>query len=727
MTDPLFGVSATSPKVEAIKALTAAGFALIPVCRLHVEHQHHGKPCKTPGKVPTFPDWASTPVGTYHEGNIVENYGVVIADGWLVVDIDPRNFEPGDNPVARLFQKIGPLDSFTVKTGGGGLHIYLRVPKGTLVINELKEYAGVEFKSVGRQVVGPGSVHKISGKEYVIAAGSPNKIAEAPEALLALIRRSAIPFDEAGTGEYMNDAATQGRFVDYLEHTAEPSVMGKGGDHNAFRVACAGRDMGLPPATCWDLMMEVWNKRCSPEWEADELKAKVINAYKFATGAVGTSHPQADFKDAPPVPKGEELSWVTGKGGAFQKCFQNLVTFLRYPKAGMVGVFGYNEFTGRVEFQRPAPWHRGRMPGGLGVSDTDLKMLKGHLAMKHGFEMPVQNIEEAVTIVANGNRFHPVKDYLTALKWDGTPRLATWLHDYLGVEDNEYSRACATKVLCAAVKRVFHPGCKFNHVLVLEGAQQIGKSTVVEILGDPWSGDFSIDPHNKDTIQLMQGRWFVELAEMEVTRRADLQALKAFITRRKDEARLAYGRTVGEFPRQSVFIGTINPAADGAYLADETGNDRWWPVWCAPKGGRVDFAAFKGVRDQLFAEAVALVNSEKEALFMDSAALAGLAKAQAGERHAEHAWTERIGGWMRERQKKDVFDFTTAREVYLDAMGGVDKQLDRRAQLAIASALRELGWERGYKRIDGIFTRGYVPLNSAPQKRIIADVLGSFA
>lgn len=725
MNDPLFGVSA-SPKVQAIRDLTAAGFSLIPVCRLHVAHNHFGKPCKTPGKVPTFGDWSSTPVGAYNETNLPENYGVVIKDGWLVVDIDPRNFEPGDNPVARLFKLVGPLDSFTVRTGGGGLHIYLRVPLGTLVINELKDFQGVEFKSVGRQVIGPGSVHKISGKEYAIAAGSPNKIAEAPEALLALIRRTAIPFDDAGTGEYMNDAATQGRFVDYLEHNAEPSVQGAGGDHNALKVAMAGRDMGLPPATTWDLMFEVWNVKCEPPWEADELKAKVINAYKFASGAVGTTHPQADFKDAPAPPKAEELSWVTGKGGAFQKCFQNLVTFLKYPKAGMVGVFGYNEFNGRIEFRRPAPWHRGRMPRMLGVSDTDLKLLKGHLAMKHGFEMPVNNIEEAVTNVAEDNRFHPVREYLSALKWDGQARLDMWLTDFMGVEDSDYTRACARKTLCAAVKRVFHPGCKFDSVLIFEGLQGIGKSTVCKILGSPWSADFPVDPHNKDTIQQMQGKWINELAELEVTRKSDMQALKAFISRDKDEARLAYGRTVSEFPRQSIFIGSINPGADKSYLTDDE-NRRWWPVWCQPKGGIVDFDALKAAHDQLFAEAVHVLDQEK--LYMHTPELKAAAKAQADDRHAEHAWVERIGGWLRDKQRTARIDFVTSREVYLDAMNGRDVDLDRRAQLNIASALRELGWERGYKRIDGTFTRGFIPTLNArtPAPRSTAELLGSFA
>jgi predicted P-loop ATPase len=597
-----------------------------------------------------------------------------------------------------------------------------------MVRNGLKDFPGVEFKALGRQLVGPGSIHPDSGREYAVASGSPDKIAEAPAALLALIRRTAVPFEEVGTGQYVNDAATQGRYVDYLEHQAPTS--------GSFLVACRGRDLGLPPATTWELMCEVWAKRRTSPRTPEELRAKVTHAYRYASGPVGnlhrppTSRTPRPLRPPPAAPKEEELSWVTTKQGAVVKCFQNLLTYFSYSQAGLTRVFGYNEFTGRVEFTRPAPWHHGRLPSYLGVGDNDLKLLKGHLAVKHGFEMPVQNIEEAVTVCAHDNRFHPVREYLYGLKWDGKPRLDNWLHEFLGVEDSEYTRACARKVLCAAVMRVMKPGIKFDHVLVLEGAQGIGKSSVCHILGGEHSADFPIDPHDKDTVQQMQGKWIMELAELEVTRRADMQALKAFVSRRKDEARLAYGRTVGEFPRQSIFIGSINPGADKTYLQDDE-NRRWWPVACHPKGGQVNFRAFKDARNQLWAEAVHVVKNVGEHLYMETAELKKAARDVVGERHADHAWTERVATWLEECDKKPETQksFLTAREVYIDAMGGIEKQLDRRATLAVASALRELGWERGFRRINGRFTRVFVR-TLGQQGRVLADardVLGSFA
>ena len=239
------------------------------------------RPCKSMGKVPPRRDWVETTPGQYAAEALDAggNYGIALRAGDLVVDIDPRNFTPGDNPVARLVAIIGPLSSFTVRTGGGGLHVYFRKPADLIIAQGLRDFAGIEFKTAGRQVVGPGSLHAGSGKLYEIGRGDPGTVADAPAALLALLKRTAVPFsDIGGTGSYVNDTVTQGRYVAYLTDVAETSVEGKGGDNNAFRVACQGRDLGLPPATTWELMLAHWNERCTPPWDDQELKAKVINA-----------------------------------------------------------------------------------------------------------------------------------------------------------------------------------------------------------------------------------------------------------------------------------------------------------------------------------------------------------------------------------------------------------------------------------------------------------------
>jgi len=664
-------------KLKAIRRMRAAGYTLIPLN----------------GKVPISSDWPRFGPADFSDDDLVKgNYGVSLKPGDVVLDVDPRHFAAGDKPLARLAKDAG-IDltkTFMVRTGGGGFHIYFTKSPDALVRYSLKDYPGIDCRTTGQQVVGPGSIHPETGKLYEIITDVPT--AEAPDGLLALIRRTAVPFSELGkgTGDYKNDAATQGRYVDYLKNSAP--VTG------SYKVACTGRDFGLPPGLTLELMMDYWNPRRAIARTRNELEAKVIHAYKYAKSAVGHKHPAADFeatmseKPAPAPEKEDEISWVTLDNGQLKKCFFNLLNYLKLPEGGLYKVFGLNEFTGMVEFINPAPWHKGIMPRSTAISDNDLKLLKGHLAVQHGYEAQVKEIEEAVTVIGHKNRFHPVREYLLGLKWDGVKRLDFWLRDFAGVEDSTYTRAVSRKLLCAAVARVMHPGCKFDQVVILEGPQDAGKSMLCEALGWKWGADFAVDPTNKDTIANMQGKWIVELAEMSIlnTSKNDREALKAFITRRIDKVRPAYGRLSMEFPRQSIFIGTINPQADKAYLDDPTGNRRFWPIEVAD---RVDFKGIAEVRNMLYAEAVVRVQ-EGEKLYMETDALKAEAKQVVGMRQIEHPWTERIVSWLLtpDPMTGKLREFTTSREVFLDALGGVDKALTRRETIPIANILRAQGW-----------------------------------
>lgn len=682
-------------KAAAIAQYVAAGVPLIPIN----------------GKIPAVRGWREAKVNQYPLAALAgRNYGIVIPADIVVVDVDPRNFTAGDKPLSRLKKLLGSdLASFTVRSGGGGVHIYLRKPAdfGTRVKHP--DFPGIDFKRLGGYVVGPGSIHPDTGKEYFVERASPGEIADAPAELLALLARSSASeeWSDAGTGKYVDDEGTRGRYADYLRGSAPTS--------GSFLVACHGRDLGLAPQRVWEMMVEHWSPRRSSPRTPDELKDRVIHAYQYAHGAVGSSHPSVDFDPIEPPPGGDEAAakekekrdrapnFKTGPNGAAAKCFSNLLHYLRLAGSGLDGIFGYNQFTAQVEFTNPAPWHEGRLPTYPAVHDDDLVQLKAFLVTRYNFEMPVLSIAEAVVVTARRNKFHPVREYLEGLKWDGVARLDTWLTTYLGVVDTPYARACARKVLCAGVMRIFKPGCKFDHVLVLEGAQRIGKSTVCGILGGAWFLDSPIDPQNKDTVQTMQGKWVIELAEMEVTRRAEADALKAFLTRQTDKVRVAYGRLASEFPRQSIFIASKNPEADGAYLKDNTGNRRWWPVACAPAGGQVDFKKFREARNQLWAEAVAVVKTKGEPLYMETEQLRTEAQETVALRHAEDAWNERVGQWL----GGDARDFLTARDVFCDALGGLDKQLDRRTTLRIAGVMRTQGWETTVRWIQGRAVRGY--------------------
>lgn len=724
-----------SAKTQAVRAYVEAGYALFPLCSHIAPHEHKGKLCETKhmGKVPLVSAWQRTKPGEYNETTLPGNYGVVIPSTVVIVDYDPRNVVAGDNPLARLSKAVGGVSSFMVGTGGGGAHFYFQCPDGFRAVDRLDEYKGIDFKHVGGYVVGAGSVHN-SGKEYAVAAGDIQRLSQLPERLLALVSKPAAPensgaFDELlnGVAPYDDSVGTVARYVEYLNHLASPSVEGQGGDQNAFAVAARGRDFGLSPAATFDHMLLHWNERCSPPWGADELRGKVQNAYSYAKGRVGADNPSTDFPVVPAEPdaltKEEKPHWQNDANGIPRKTFLNLLNFLRTKDSGLYRVFGYNELSSRAEFVSPAPWHKGKLPRWPTVTGTDIKMLKGYLSTRFKFEASVQAIEEAVTYVSYHAKFHPVKEYLNNLVWDRTPRLDSWLSDFLGVEDSAYSRAVGRKVLCAAVMRAFHPGIKFDHVLVLEGRQDLGKSTVVEILGGPFASDAPVDPHSRDTVDHMQGRWFIEIAEMEVLRKTDEDALKAFITRRTDRCRLAYGMTTVDFPRQSIFIATKNPRADGAYLKDDTGNRRWWPVACG--AAQIDFKGLAKARDQIFAEAVMVCKTAPgEKLYMDTPELKEAAARVVDARHAEHEWTERVASWIAECDQKPETrrEFLTVRDVFIDGMGGADARLTRRETLAIAGILRDLGWVQGFRRLDKRFQRVWMRREDSVLDAVISEL-----
>jgi len=232
------------------------------------------------------------------------------------------------------------------------------------------------------------------------------------------------------------------------------------------------------------------------------------------------------------------------------------------------------------------------------LSDDACSALRHMIIEQFGFDPGKDPTRDAAETLAIGNRFHPIRDYLTGLRWDGASRLDGWMTEYLGADATPLNAAIGRIVLIAAVRRVREPGAKFDSILVLEGEQGVGKSSAIKILAGPENFSdqniLTLDP--KAQMELLEGVWIYELCGLEGLSRAETSKVKAFASRSADHSRPAYARFKESRPRQTIFIGTAN---DDKYLRDMTGNRRFWPV----KVGKIDLEALQRDHDQLFAEA----------------------------------------------------------------------------------------------------------------------------
>lgn len=261
-----------------------------------------------------------------------------------------------------------------------------------------------------------------------------------------------------------------------------------------------------------------------------------------------------------------------------------------------VGLFREDLFSNYWVYGLGVPWGKGI---GEEFDEKGRLLLTEWLVQHWGCEPPKQVIYDAVGILAARSPFHPIRDYVCGLRWDGVERLDGWLERYLGARDTDttYLKEVSRKFLVGMIKRALEPGCQFDYMLVLHGKQGIKKSSALRILaGDKYFSSTVLQPDSKDTLLKMQSKWLIEFGEMS-TAKADVRALKNFITMRTDRDRLPYDRLAQDFPRKCVFAGSTN---DDEIIFDMTGGRRFWVV----SVHQIDLEALARDRDQLFAEAM---------------------------------------------------------------------------------------------------------------------------
>lgn len=304
-----------------------------------------------------------------------------------------------------------------------------------------------------------------------------------------------------------------------------------------------------------------------------------------------------------------------------------------------------------------------------------------------GFRMLSDKVvAKAVTSYAHLHKRNCLTEWLDSLQWDKTPRLDRWLSSYCGAEDNLYTREAGRCWLLGAVARAYEPGIKFDNCLVLEGRQGIGKSLALEILANGWSVKLKTFDDEKAT-EHIQGKWIVEIEELDAFRKSEVETIKSFITTAADRYRAKYTKTAKDLPRTCVFAGTTNRTD---YLRDETGNRRFWPIWCDD----IDLKKLRADRDQLLAEAVCRFKAG-DSVQMTKEALVIAADKQ-DERYQGDSWEDLISEYCTNKDKVSV------PEIFEKALLIDNKtQWGRPAEMRIAKIMKRLGWEDKRLRIEG--------------------------
>ena len=311
------------------------------------------------------------------------------------------------------------------------------------------------------------------------------------------------------------------------------------------------------------------------------------------------------------------------KSGKLQCTIGNIILILENDPA-LRGHIVHDLFAGYDGVVGGLPWNKNATQW----TDTDDANLRVWLEKNYDITGK-EKIADALTAVLTRHSYHPIRNYLNGLTWDGTPRLERLIIDYIGAEDTELNRVMTRKHFTAAVTRVFKPGCKYDYCLVMTGPEGAGKSTLLNKMGGQWFNDSITTTEGKEGMDQLRRAWIIEMGELASIKRSDVESIKAYLSKRVDIYRAAYARRTAEHPRQCIFCGTTNEAL---FLKGDNGNRRFWIIAVDPTLRK--YTAWQDAidrdRDQLWAEAVHYYK-QGEKLYLDDRL-----EAQAKQRQAEY-------------------------------------------------------------------------------------------
>lgn len=420
-------------------------------------------------------------------------------------------------------------------------------------------------------------------------------------------------------------------------------------------------------------------------WTAEQVKSFVLDNLRPPAALPESAESISTPKPANAA-EGESEGWrehCFWKDGRLRECRENVFQILQHLPQWQ-GCLGMDEFANVIRVKRDTP--TGLKVGDLWDEDQDFKL---GLWLAQGMRLFIKSsgmISEGVRAAAKANAFHPVRDWLDGLQWDGTPRLGDWLTDFAGVNKTEYTALVGKLFLIGMVARIYRPGCKMDTALIMEGLQGEGKSTIAKALAGEWFSDTTFVMGDKDSFIGLRGKWAYELAELDSFNRSESTRAKAFISSSTDSYRAPYDRVSKDHPRQCVFIGTTNQYE---YFKDSSGNRRYWPVLCT---GELNAAGLRDMREQIFAEAVHLFNQGAQ-WWPTKDQQNVLISPQQEERELHDVWEIAIHEWLDADKTRDR---VTALDILCGALKMEVSKIDgaRQSAMRVGVCMRKLGWRK---------------------------------
>lgn len=656
-----------------------AGNPMLIAALAYAKRGWHVTPCQPKAKTPAskhgYKDATTEKVQIIQTWTRVPNANVAIATGLIsglvVLDIDPRN--GGDASLSELERRHGPLpDTLQVTTGGGGRHFYFAVPPDGMRSGKLAE--GIDVKADGGYVIAPPSIHPSGGQYKWVTDPKRTTIARCPDWVTARNTRAEEKCTHQASSQPDGGTTSLGRAFAAL------GMLGRRLDGGKRTVHCPWQDKhtsGSPhdsstvifPASEPD---GLGGFHCSHSHCAGRSAAEVMRELERRISS-GTTE-RAWMADLRRAPKGE-----------VKASFGNVVLILTHDPR-YAGRIRQDEMRGSVVF------------ADLEMTDAIVSGIRVDLENRYSIQPADAETARAVQFVASRNSFHPVRDWLLTLKWDGVPRLHRVARDILRVradcdEEAELSTLLVRRWFICLVARPLEPGCKVDTALILEGAQGIGKSSFFRVIAGDWFSDTEM-ALDKDAMMQLRAAWIYEWAELEnVMSRQSVSRVKAFMSSTEDKYRPPFGRTPVTVKRSGVIVGTTN---DQDFLHDPSGSRRFWVV----SAGQVDLAMLRQQRELLLAEAVAAYRIGERRWLND--AEEARREALSSKFLETDPWEDRV---IEYAGRQEV---VRAHDVLLQALNVSLDRLTRRDEMRVTQILRRNGYQRRQSRLEGKVQRYWV-------------------